>query len=471
MSKVSLARVSLAVLLLGCSGKLNVGDKGSGGDIGYTGGRFGGGGAITPQGGNTGDGGVSTAGLGGSPDEAYGAPGRPCIQGGVVLEAQATPAQAEVQIPSRCVEGYSCNAENVCVPREVCHGPRGAECVVFTSTAGGKAGTGTGGRTGTGGFSTGGTTSQPTISEQRAITGISADEANVYWIGYGSRDALGNFNDDGTLRAWSLADGTMATLATELPGPVGLGITNSHAYILVDGALLIGSVAHLQILRVPLSGGKPELIQDAEVDPRWWGDFVTSAARAFWAGSERLYSMATDDTKASVFAPSPVLSDVAFAAAADETHLYYSTSYLTGQAPVLRRTPISGGPGEDVTSPVRPIALRDGFVYSVEDIDNGTGRILVRATASGGNWVRVRALGAGNGSISHFQLAGNRYFFDGFTSSRAESTASVVTAALDSDAPAIRIVEVDPLERLMWVGTADAIFWTDGSSVYTRTLE
>jgi hypothetical protein len=89
----------------------------------------------------------------------------------------------------------------------------------------------------------------------------------------------------------------------------------------------------------------------------------------------------------------------------------------------------------------------------------------------------MRALGGGGiyGGL-FFRVVGDRYFFLDQESYPNSVGFTVATGFLDSDDPPVRVLEtnVSPsmaFSSVWWVGTAKALFWTDGDRVYRRTIE
>jgi hypothetical protein len=445
------------LLLLDCSGRLDVGAKPS------SGGSDTGGSALGTSGGDPGTGGAS-----GGESAVPGLPGYSCIKGELSIEARGTPAETAVKTLARCIEGYACSPDSLCVPSEPCASDTRDVCRAYgTAAVGGRPGTG--GAPGTGGnFFNGGAYAGDPAVPQPQITGMATRASNLYWIGYGTRDQLGNYNRDGSLRALSLEDGSTATLATELPGPVTLGVTDAHAYVIVDGAPLIGSPTHLRLLRIPLSGGSPEFVQDAPLSLRYFGGFVASGSLAFWVDREELYTMASGDSSPSVF-----LKEWVGPLVADERYLYFRPA----AEDAIRRVPVTGGASEEVVSPTYALGLQGDFVYGIEPIENGSAVMLVRAHTAGDTWLRVRALGAGSGP-SKFQIVGDRYFIGsqipGPYVPNVLPELGVLTGLLSSDSPPTRVLQRAARGTLidtLWVGTEKALFWSDGDNIYSRAIE
>ena len=170
-----------------------------------------------------------------------------------------------------------------------------------------------------GGANYGGNGPITSATEKNGVVALTASESRVYWLEYGTRDALGNYLHDGALMSYSVVDGTTAILAAGLPGPVGLALTTSHAYVFVDGAPLIGTPTQPQLLRVPLAGGGPVLVQEG-AQPY---SFAAAGSRAFWSSwGNAVYSMLSDPNAV----PTVFISEKAYNLTTDATDLYYGWS-------------------------------------------------------------------------------------------------------------------------------------------------
>lgn len=427
--------LGVCVLLgLGCSGRLDVG-AGAGGQGGL---GFGGAGAGYTSAGN------ASAGYGTTPGAA-------CIPGATTREGVGTPSEAEIRTPDRCAEGLRCEA-GLCAVMPSCADNSAADCIVRRAE-------GSGGTSGTGPLGSGGATPGETLNHNQ-ITSLAADATNLYWLDYGTRDTLGNHQHDGALIAYSLDDGTTTTLSTGLPGPVALGITDSYAYIGVDGASLVGSPAKTQILRVALSGGTTEIVQaDGALGPSnpiGTVAFGSSGGDAFWSNDGGIYSFPADATgpiKLGEFkASTSVASDgqsLFFAEVTDS--LFVNT--------VVKRAALSDLVPSPLAAPAYPFTLHDGYLY-------GQDTFLVRVSVSGGSWERVRPLGVHH-AARDLQIQGERFFVH-----QTFEDDEVLTGRLDSDDPPVRVL-VRPLEQFSepWLATPQRLFWTNGSTIYSRPIE
>jgi hypothetical protein len=406
--------------------------------------------------------------------------GAACIPGGTSVEANGSPAETAVTTLDRCDNGLACDTTNHCTGIPNCPQSSGI-CVVHGVPLDSA---GTGGTSGNGGaFSAGGyVASVPggapvaTVAPEVGVTAMAADDTRLYWIDYGTRDALGNYQQDGALLSYGFADAKTTTVASDLPGPDALGVTSGHAYVAVDGGPLIGSPVRAQLLRLPLAGGAQELVQDP-VTPT---SFAANGDQAFWSTSSGVYSAtATGDvTLAHLF------NSCAGGLQADATDLYGSDCSnsifrftLAGSAPSAGATETQ----TSVVSPNYPYALGGDLVYGVE---SGLGLILDQAPKTGGVWNRKRALGEG-GRPDRVQIVGDRYFVSATTTASGYTKAEIVTGLISSAAPPVRLLEmslaafggalgqyctdVDCLP-LVWVGSATTLFWTDGSAVFSRPI-
>jgi len=508
-------RLWALLIAVGCNGKLSVsnGDGGAAGVAGLAGagmaGRAGAAGQSSHAGeGNkapieelAGAGGAPEGGSGGDPGiggsfpvggEAAGGSagamilplpgqiGQNCVPGRLVTDVIGGPAQAPVRTLDHCNEGLACNAQGKCVPAPDC--PSSGLCVFRRATLAGSGGAGgaPGGYvpgSGASGASPGpvggGGGYVPAATAETGVVALTASDSHVYWLEYGTRDALGNYQHDGALMAYSIADGTTTTLAAGLAGPMGLELTTTHAYVYVDGAPLIGTPTQPQLLRVPLSGGSPQLVKDGAQPHR--RAFRAVASRAFWSDFTTVYSMLSDADAT----PTEFLTEYASSLDSDDTDLYYAA-----QSGALMRAPLSGtGPVETGLS-VYDYALYGDSVFTIEAINNGgaSGGLLSRAPKSGGAFQRIRALGAG--SPRNLKVVGDRYFLDVVPDplpvENGQSigevfafTTQVLTASFVGSDPPIRLLDRATRENVvdrLWVGTATALYWSEGQAIYKQPL-
>lgn len=382
-----------------------------------------------------------------------------CIPGGTVAEADGSVAQTDVWYPDRCADGLTCDPTNHCVPIPACTPTSGGECVVYSTGADAS-------RAGSGGSA--------------GVMALAADDTRLYWIEYGTRDNLGNYQRDGSLKAFAFADATVTTIASGLDGPLDLGVTSSHIYVEVErpGVAVPSASTQPQLLRMPLAGGTFEVVQDPARPVRWdpWYGFVNflgAGAQAFWTDDIATYSI----SPTAGATPSALVTPGGSSLAADATNLYYNDCWgCNAQNATLFRVSFDGGTPETLISPSLLFVLSGDYLYGIEEINNSTGLILDRASKGGGTWQRVRALGSG-GSVRNFQLIGDRYFLDEHLPDtvyvQPGSELAIVTGLLASDNPPVRLREWTALRTRvdrLWIGTAGALYWSDASVIYSRSL-
>ncbi|HET7545759.1 MAG TPA: hypothetical protein VFK05_38085 [Polyangiaceae bacterium] len=485
-----------ALIAVGCSARLEVGDRG-GGDPGGIGGVGGGAPGVDENavaGGNAvgGDAGAAsveelagaagesnakggTAGAAGNvtaivvPVGPPGSWGATCIPGGLVTEADGTPASAQIRILAWCEdEGSSCDQGKCYSAPECAEGPSGAAgalqtaqtapnrtCEMWRANVDESFGA-TGSTVDTSGDTAGtaGAHNLPDASRKTGVVALTASGSHVYWLEYGTRDALGNYQHDGTLLSYSIANRTVAPLVAGLEGPVGLELTASHAYVYIDGAPRLGTPIRPKLLRVPLAGGSAELVQDGT---RHRG-FTAVGARAIWSTEDQLYSQLPD----AVASPLLFASTSALVLANDAKTLFAWNNDSLAYTPL--ENPVFTAWASDLMS--KEFALHDDGVYMLETIDGGG--LLSRAPSIGGASVRVRPLGAG--TPSQLKVVGDRYFLEVTT---ASSQQRVLTATFGNDDPPVRLMQRRARHSLidqLWVGTADALFWSNGRDLFKQPL-
>jgi hypothetical protein len=395
--------------------------------------------------------GSSFGGAAGAPP-APGTLGQACISGVTVSSGSGVTA-APVTTLNHCSAGLACSAAGICVTMPNCPQAVGP-CVVAEVVP---SATSIGGAPGSGGYmGSGGAPNSGTESDISGVTGMSTDNTKLYWLEYGTRDALGNYRGDGALMAMDLATEERTPLLSDLPGPIAFGLTTTHVFVFVDGGGLIGSSVHAQLLRFPLQGGEATVIQDGS--PPLFTDtqaFVSSGDQAFWAGASGLYSLSGSNTTPSV------LSSAMWAEpeVADSETLFFSVvdSFL--------RAPLIGGAATPLSLETRPISLNGDFIYGLESAAGGT--LLTRAAKSNGAWQRIRALGGGNPQT--MKMAGDRYFWAWYAQDYS-ATSAISTASLSDSLPATQIVGLDEDRALYWVGTPTKLYWSDGKRIFSRSF-
>ena len=434
----------------GAGDNMGAGYPGFGGEytVGGTAGAFNPGGAPN-------SGGYETGGAGGTIEP--GQLGQPCIPGGTVSEGSGFTA-AEVVTLDYCVPGLACASNGKCAKVPDCPRPSGV-CVLHRPTLGAEASfpSGAGGSAGAQGSSGGfGQVLPAATPREVGVLDLTADDSALYWVDYGTRDSLGNYQNDGVAMSYSFADKKTHVLASALAGPQRIVPTTLHAYVAVDGGQLVGSPVQNQILRLPRAGGTPSSV----------GGFTRFVAAS---SGDSLYLQVGDALNVisgEIADFAPFVTGIGFydGLTADADSLYYTTS------DGLQRAPISGTAPTTVTPSSLPLSLSGDWIYGVELVDAGI--MLEKVAKSGGTWTRTKALGPGNARA--LQMVGERYFVATTFWDQASltSSATLLTGTLAADAKPVRITNLPNPDATpsKFVGTASAVYWTDGRAIYQRPL-
>jgi hypothetical protein len=448
----------MTLLLVGCGSRLQVDRSPPGDGSGGIGGTSG-----LPAG-------FAKGGQSGSAPVGPGSLGERCIQGATNHEATGTFAETEIVELDHCNDGLDCGPNGICVAAPHCPQASGV-CVVRPADPGGNSG-GAAGSAGFDGFGGQAYAHGTPAFPEPTITALAADDAHLYWAEYGTRDSLGSYRNDGVIMSFAFDDGTIQQVAGALPGPVGLGVTSTRLYVYVDGGPLIGSVIHSQLLRLPLTGGEPELVEDGTAP----GEFQGARDLAFWTAADALKSVGPEVGAV----PSVAFTGYVWGLRADETTVYFAGSLRPddGNADdaVIQSRSVVGGPVNVLGLSPLTFAIKDDFLYGIEQIDNSTGLILNRAPKTGGNWQRTRALGAGGST--ELRIAGDRYFWFSAPAGGGPFTqgiggrVTIQTASFTTDVPPVRLLEqsVPRYGTFVWIGTATSLYWTNGSAIYARAL-
>jgi hypothetical protein len=403
--------------------------------------------------------------------------GETCLPEGLLTESEGNSAEAVIQVLARCDAGLSCNAQGKCTAAPDCPQSQGV-CVVRRAT-----------------FDQSSYESEDFLV-LTGIVALAASDTHVYWLEYGTRDPRGNYQHDGALMSYGITDGTTTTVASGLDGPTTLGLTTTHAYIVADG------VQHNtpELLRVPLTGGSVELLQQGKVAVLFTG-FAAAGSQAFWGRSNSIYTMSADSNAVPTLFFSPESASL-YLLASDGTDLFYN--YSSGlDSGALKRTPIASAsptPTDDwLGFSTLGVAPHGDELFELETLLNGTpssrathqngtappspsGVLLMRAPKSGGEFQQVRPLGAGAPTFGSdetaLQAIGDRYFFavHDWVPDRDGNfyyQKRVLSAGFADNDPPIRLLELPeqrPVNRFHWTGTAVGLFWSDGRAIYEQPL-
>jgi hypothetical protein len=116
----------------------------------------------------------------------------------------------------------------------------------------------------------GSTTGTPLYMNQFFPEGLVTDGVNLFWVNWGTFDAMGNSNNDGTLMQGSVNGGAPITLASKLSAPACVAIDSKNVYWTNLGKMGGGNLPALNtgsVMQVPIGGGQVVTLDSQESVP------------------------------------------------------------------------------------------------------------------------------------------------------------------------------------------------------------
>jgi hypothetical protein len=334
------------------------------------------------------------------PGDAAGAPlpgiGEPCAPGG--------PRELDGGVPwvsaPRCHDDLTCDASETCVPVMDCGTTIEGECVFATGD----------------------------------VRAVALDGDTVYWVDYGTFDAVRNYRSDGAVLARTVGNMSVTSLATGLVRPVGIRARAGVVlFALADGS------CHL--LRTA-DGGAAQLLAD-DCD----GVFDIADDHAYYrtGGTLARYELASG-----LEAPglsSDAGSGVAYVAS-DATHAYFADHSLWRVAHDSNTmTEVYDSTG------IRSIALAtDEAVFTTE-------RVVQKVPKNGGDALNVGGL---LGWVSNVSVHDEHAYFILQHIETFPRYAAIMSAPLDLGSLQREVVAMTRTPRGYAVGLA-GLFWIDES--------
>lgn len=301
------------------------------------------------------------------------------------------------------------------------------------------------------------------------VRGFAANDKTVYWIEYGTRDELDDYNDDGSLVARDLDSGKVTTVVRELYGPEALGISANYAYVFLNNQ------GHPLLRRYPLdSAAAPEDLASYPVLQRFPQERAAFAATrdfSYFQINDQLHRVAeTPGAKAELVFE--LFDESMLGIAADESHGYfrtiqalYSLDAPGGEPTRLAELPFSESLGK-FNQGLYWLRLVDGYFYGFDGY-------ATRFPVAGGPWKRFADLEHG----WNLQVLGDYYYGtddshvtyndDGWV---VPEKSAVVINRGPLNAPADRIdVALFPyVDRAQWIWcpTRTGVYFATATAVY-----
>jgi len=250
------------------------------------------------------------------------------------------------------------------------------------------------------------------VAEGTDIRDVATTKDRVYWVEYDTQDNLGNYEDNGRLLSILQDGGEPSVIASDLQGPIGLGIGDDYAYVVVDHSSEPNG--ETELLRVPLDGGEAEVIGalDSDLGSLTNGDFVydwfqrnfvMNAGTAYWVTFNTIMRLPEDGS-----GPLEMLFNQRagiHTITGDESSLYFiddeglkAFPYAGGDPTLLR--PFSSPTFAPAYS---QLTISGDYFYALDNVEP----YLVRMPKTGGAWKRVAKSAA-----THLRFDGSNYFTD-----------------------------------------------------------
>lgn len=239
-------------------------------------------------------------------------------------------------------------------------------------------------------------------SSASTIRDIAATDTHLYWIEYGTFDALDNYQFDGALLRMALPDGEAETILENLEGPLQVDLTTAEAFILLERSTTVSPDGDRAIGRVSLDGGALEVVEhEGPYDsPLHLASFENLAYFAVRTGEEwsiREYAPGEPGRPILPYDPHAPFGDMA----ADESHLYFARDGFWRQDLML-----DVEPEKLSNSQYSPFTLQDVRVLATR----GQSPMYVAAMPKdGGAWSNVLYLG-NHDACEEFVIRGEVFF-------------------------------------------------------------
>jgi hypothetical protein len=220
------------------------------------------------------------------------------------------------------------------------------------------------------------------VASDEDIRGVAANDTKVFWIDYGTSDALGNY--DGQLMARDLSGGATTVLASALPGPESVSLSSQYAYMFVDQRT---EPAHaIGVIRVPLAGGAAQPLQSLTQPASYstYRVFAAGSGYEYWNWDGAVYRIAeTAGATVETFLEARGVLSIAIAGSA----MYFQDTAGIWSVPLAGGTPTSAF---EIDQQSLQLQLVDtNYLYARE---TASSFYLTRMPRAGGAWARVANL-------------------------------------------------------------------------------
>jgi hypothetical protein len=259
------------------------------------------------------------------------------------------------------------------------------------------------------------------LAEGSRIRDVTVTQDRVFWLEYGTIDALDNHQGDGRLLSLPLSGGEPTLIASNLPGPFVVHVGQDFAYVGVDQSS--EPSGKIQTLRLALDDGAVELLDPVPVSV--WTGFTVHAGVAYWVATDAVYQLAEQQPgPATLFFESPNITTLL----ADDPLIFVDSDGIkslpyTGGDPTLLLQDLSAA------GPHGPIAftVNGGFIYALNDDQTR----VIGVPKTGGAWKNVAET---SGEPWHLKVDADQYFVDPFAMRGTHRIATTIVQGTLGDA-------------------------------------
>jgi len=296
------------------------------------------------------------------------------------------------------------------------------------------------------------------VSAGSTIRGIAATQTHVYWLEYGTFDALDNYQFDGAFLRMELDSGDVDIIAEQLEGPVQVEITTSEAFILLERSTTIDPDGDRALVRIPLAGG-PLASMEHEGAYDYGFTMASFEDRAYvpvrLGGEWSIREYGPESEAGELVLPDHPMSHMA----ADETHLYFTHSSEGG---FWRQAVTGEGTPEALSGADYPnLALETERVLTTR---GQTPMYLAAMPKDGGAWSNIVSLGS-QYACDDLVVHGSLFFAQCMTAAAAPY---LIRGRWDGTEP---LTSHSLTDEEAWASTEADLFIGRGEELYRVRLE
>lgn len=166
----------------------------------------------------------------------------------------------------------------------------------------------------------------PAFKFGAGITDLAANAERLFWIEYGTFDALGNYQQNGALRSAPLGGGPTTTHTTSLSAPTALWVTMEHAFVYLERRPRSGGTVQYALLRVALDDGAEASLETSDSPLSGWLSIATTSESAYWRNGSSIQRSRDDEASPELVYAGAEPESVAYNLLINGEQLYFTES-------------------------------------------------------------------------------------------------------------------------------------------------